>query len=421
MASQKKPHGGGTARPAKTRKRAPAPPLSSKRTPWRPFALGIGVFALAAGGWALWGRPTPEVSGKLSPAYLRDADLAAHAVDAIPERRFRIIDVHEHLQTDRDASLLLSSMDALGVRMSCLQGSSFYTFTLDDKYGFERFHENNQKLLELKKKHPGRFCAFVTLNPPDADNLERLKRYVANGADGLKLYLGHGAKHGKGPFHMMALNDARMRPVYAYAQKIQLPITLHVNLINYWDEMVAVLEEFPYLRVNIPHFGLHKNTNRRLARLAWLLRRYPNVYTDISFGWQDFHRQGFESLAGNPERSQKFFADNQQKILFASDLVIEKNKTPEHVTEVLRSYMQLLEMKSFRFFMVPDHVMRGLALSDEILRIVYEETPARFLVLDDAGALRDRAGGWPQDGERVPGLPPAVDEVKPVDPSKIPP
>lgn len=418
------------ARPNKPRKRAPRPATTRERTSadaaargarWRPIAIAVGVLALGAATWALSRKPAPKAPAELGPAYLRDADPSAHSVAAIPERSFRIIDVHEHLQTDRDAALLVASMDALGVRMSCLQGSSFYTFTLDNQYGFERFHENNEKLLELKQKHPGRFCAFVTLDPPDAGNLERLKSYVQRGADGLKLYLGHGAKHGKGPFHMMALNDARMRPLYAYAQKIQLPITLHVNLIKYWDEMLAVLEEFPYLRVNIPHFGLHKNTNRRLARLAWLLRRYPNVYTDISFGWQDFHRQGFESLAGNPERSRKFFDDNKQKILFASDLVIEKNKTPEHVSEVLRSYMQLLEMQSFRFFMVPEQVMRGLALPDEVLRVVYEDAPARYLLLDEAGALRDRAAGWPREGDEIPGLPPTVDEVKPVDRSKIPP
>ncbi len=402
------------------------PEASPKSPPMRQVVLGVGVLAIALGAWRLSCQktepaPPTSPSSKLSAAYVADADVAAHPLDALPERRFRIIDVHEHLQTERDAALLVDAMDALGVRLSCLQASSHYTFTLDNKYGFERYEENNDALIAYKAKHPGRFCAFVTLDPTAEGNLERLRGYVSRGADGLKLYLGHGAAHGKGPFHAMPLDDPRMLPIYAYAQDIQLPITFHVNLIKYWDEMLRVLEAFPYLRLNIPHFGLHKNTNRRLSRLSWLLQRYPNVYTDVSFGWQDFQLQGFESLSAHLERSHAFFGENRHKILFASDLVIEKGKTPEHVMEVLRSYMQLLEMKSFRFFLVPDKVMRGLALPDDVLRAVYEEAPARYLVLDPEGRLRDRAAGWPEGEAEVPGLPPTVPAVQKLDPATIPP
>jgi predicted TIM-barrel fold metal-dependent hydrolase len=194
-----------------------------------------------------------------------------------------------------------------------------------------------------------------------------------------------------------------------------------VNLIKYFDELVNVLEKFPYLRVNVPHFGLHKNTERRLARLEWLLTRYPNVYTDISFGWQDFHLQGFESLAAHRARSRAWLTRNKLKVLFASDLVVEPRKTPEHVEEVLRSYMQLLENGPFRFFMAPRMLMRGLALPDEVLKAIYEEAPARFLMLDEQGKLRDRTAGWPGPDDEIPGLPPQVDEVPPLDRATIPP
>ncbi len=366
--------------------------------------------------------PKPSVSGKNAKAYVPAVDASTLAVNTLGERRFGIIDVHEHVQTERDAKLLIDAMDELGVKRSCLQASSHYTFTLDNKFGFEGFKKNNEQLIALKSKFPGRFCAFVTLRPGDSDNLELLRGYVLAGADGLKLYLGHGAAHGKGPFHTMPLDDPRMRPIYAFAQKIQLPITFHVNLIKFFDEMVNVLELFPYLRVNTPHFGLHKNTAARLARLSWLLGRYPNVYTDISFGWQDFHLQGFESLAANAVRTRAWLEHNQHKVLFASDLVIESQKTAGDVDQVLRSYMQLLESERFRFFMAPEHVMRGLALPDATLRVIYERAPARFLLLDGAGKLRDRAGGWPGPDDDIPGLPPHVPEVQqPLDRNSVPP
>lgn len=411
--------------PAASATESPAKGSSSARS-WLFAAAAciaaLGVYQLWFAGSGPGGGPTPGVSGKNARAYLPGEDPSAYEVDALGPRKFEIIDVHEHLQTERDAKILIETMDALGVKRSCLQSSSHYTFTLDNQFGFERFKENNDKLIELKERYPGRFCAFVTIHPPDDGNLELLRSYVERGADGLKLYLGHGASHGKGPFHMMKLDDPRMRPIYAYAQKIQLPITFHVNLIKYFDEMVNVLELFPYLRVNIPHFGLHKNTDKRLARLAWLLGRYPNVYTDISFGWRDFHLQGFESLSANRERTRTWLEANKHKVLFASDLVIEVNKTKQHVDEVLRSYMQLLESEKFRFFMAKDQVMAGLALPDDVLRGIYEEAPKRYLMLDDEGRLRDRKAGWPAEGDVIPGLPPQVPEVpQPLDRSTIPP
>ena len=47
-----------------------------------------------------------------------------------------------------------------------------------------------------------------------------------------------------------------MEPIFAWAEKVQLPILMHVNLIKYFDELVNVLERHPYLRICIPHLGL---------------------------------------------------------------------------------------------------------------------------------------------------------------------
>jgi predicted TIM-barrel fold metal-dependent hydrolase len=340
----------------------------------------------------------------------------------VKTRRFGVIDVHEHLQTAKDAERLIEAMDALGIRRACLQASSKYTFTLSNKYGFEGFEENNEELLRIKKLHPGRFSIFVTLDPEKEGNLERLKDYVARGADGLKLYLGHGGKTGKGPFHSMSIDDERMRPLFAWAEEVQLPITFHVNLILFWDEFLALMERFPYLRANVPHFGLHQSGARRQRRIAWLLSRYPNLYTDISFGWRDFQRSGFESLVNKRERAQAWFKANASKVLYASDMVLEKTKTRDYIFDTLRSYMQLLEEEEFAFFLLEDNgKLAGLALPEETLRTIYEEAPARFLMLAEDGSAPDRVAGWPPPGMPMPGKPPVVPEVAPLNPEDVPP
>jgi predicted TIM-barrel fold metal-dependent hydrolase len=352
-------------------------------------------------------------------AFLRQDDPAVKTTDLGP-RSLRVIDIHEHVQSERDADLLLEAMDRFKIERTCLMASTIYTFTLDNKYGFEGHHDNNAQLLALKKKHPDRFCVFVTLDPLEEGALEKVQGYVKQGADGLKLYIGHGAKHGKGPFHQTALDDERLLPLYAWAEQTQLPLLLHVNLILYFEETVRLLERFPYLRVCIPHFGLHKNTKDRLDRLAWLLKRYPNLYTDISFGWHEFHEEGFRALARWRSRSKKYLTEHADKIMFASDMVIEKTKDKAYVDDTLRSYFQLLENEKLRLFLVPELTMHGLKLGEGALKKIYWDTPARFLMLDERGRLPDRTATWPPEGAPLLGLPPTVPEVVPLQPGEAP-
>jgi hypothetical protein len=181
--------------------------------------------------------------------------------------------------------------------------------------------------------------------------------------------------------------------------------------------MLRVMEKHPYWRISLPHLGLHKNTEKRLLRFEWMLARYPNLYTDLSFGFYQFHVEGFESLAEWRTRSHEYLTRNAGKVMFASDMVLEPTKDEPYIENTLRSYMQLLESEAFRFFLVPKRTMHGLHLDDDTLHNIYETTPARFLLLDDKGHLPDRTKGWPIAGVPVPPRPP----VAPLDPSRIPP
>jgi predicted TIM-barrel fold metal-dependent hydrolase len=364
------------------------------------------------------GVPIPEPRGKpKNLAYTKTDDPSVTVEDA-PSADYKVIDIHEHVVDEERAKMLLSAMDDLGIQRACLMGTSWYTFTLSNEFGFERYHENNLDIIAIKNKWPDRFCAFPTLDPTAEGNLERLQDYVARGADGLKLYLGHGAAHGKGPFHAMPLDDPRMMPIYEYCERTQLPIVFHINLINYFEEFVRVMERYPYLRVNVPHFGLHKNTGKRLRRFEWLLERYPNIYTDISFGWYTFHIEGMEALAKWRTRSALFFTLHADRIMYASDLVIDPTRKQAYVDATLRSYRQFLEFEQHRLFLEPEYPMHGLHLDPPALKAIYETTPARFLLLDKDGNLPDRTTNWPP--AELDGLPPTVPAVAPLLPGSTP-
>ena len=338
--------------------------------------------------------PMTPVNPKHLPAYLPVDDPAIRVSD-LGSRRWRVIDIHEHLKGLPEAERLLKVMDQLGIQRTCLMGSTIYTLTLNPAYGFEGFKENNESLLQVKKKYPDRFCAFVTLNPLDEGNLALLQDYVKRGADGLKLYIGHGGVTGKGPFHSMPIDDPRLEPIFAWAEKVQLPIVLHVNLERFWNEMWHVLERHPYLRVDMPHFGLEKNSDQRLKRLGFLLDRYPNVYTDLSGGYTAFQTDSFEVLAMNRGEAKAFFERHADKIIYGADMVLNEHKDDAFILNTARSYLQFLESDRWRYFEEPSRIMYGLGLGQETLRRVYEDAPRAFLLLDDRGYLPDRTRGRP--------------------------
>jgi predicted TIM-barrel fold metal-dependent hydrolase len=351
---------------------------------WALLALFLAVVNVA-----VWVRPharSAPAAAVRAGAYL-DEDVDDRELPSLPEPRFAAVDVHVHIQTAEDVERLLAAMDERGIRRSCLLGSPRVTFDHRGHEGFDGFHENNEVLLAAKKRHPDRLCAFVTLHPTDADIVEQLRDYVARGADGLKLYLGHGASAGSEPFHVMALDDARMMPLYDYAERIQLPITMHVDLVQYYDELERVMERHPRLRLNLPHFGLHKNTAKRMARLGALLDRYPNLYVDVSFGAADFQVDGFEVLASERVRTVAFLTRYADRVLFGSDLVITEEVSEAQMAATIGSYQRLLELDRFRFFLRPARPLHGLALPRAVLEQIYERTPAAFLGLDAAGAL----------------------------------
>lgn len=353
--------------------------------------------------------------GGLKKAYTPSPDPRI-SIATLPKRKFHTLDVHEHVRDETEALKLLRVMDQLKIGTAVLMGTSRYTFTLNPRYGFEQYEENNEAILNLAKKYPERFAAFPTILPTDAQSFAKIQDYVRRGAQGLKLYLGHGGKTGKEPFHLMRLDDPRMKSIYAWAQANQLPIMFHVNLNKYHDEFLRVMEEFPYLRVCVPHFGLFKKTQRKLDRLAWFLERYPNLYTDIGVGWYEFQIADFQTVAGSRERFRVFFIKNAAKIMFSSDMVLEPTKDIAYIRNTLRSYFQLLEMKRFRFFYRPRYLMQGLDLPDSVQKQIYEETPTRFLLMDSKGRFPDRRKGLPSQWKKgVPGLPPAVPSVAPLD------
>jgi len=341
-------------------------------------------------------KRTEPAAGEAESAFtsFADADLPAFDEPVLTlaeiQAQRRIINVHEHIQSLEYAPIYLDIMDELGIQKICLMGSSMFTLTLNESYGFTGYDENNEELLKIVEAYPGRFEAWPVADPLEERKLEKFKDYVARGATGLKLYTGHGyvTKDREFIFHPIAMDDPRMFRLYEFCEENYIPVCIHVNPFDdgthkgkpgFAQELIAVLSRFPDMKVDVPHFML---SSIKSTRLCEYLDTFPNVYTDISFG-DYFMAAGLKRISQNPPKYRNLFADYPDRIMYATDLVLTagRRKTHDWVREQFQAYLDMLSKAAYTTPAIPDTQLRGLELPDEVLNRVlfknYEEFVAK--------------------------------------------
>ncbi len=277
----------------------------------------------------------------------------------------KIMNAHEHVISGAAALRYAAEAGKEKITRTVLLGSPEATL-VPGQTGFRHTDENNLEVLELAARFPAQFIAVPTLDPADPAKLEKLKDYVHLGAHGLKLYGGHQF------FHQTALNDAGMDEVYRYCEAHRLPVVMHVNTGLYLEEFEQVLRAHPSLPVVCPHFCLSVSNLERLERL---MKTYPNLYLDTSFGFIDFLKEAMVRITLQSAQFRDFVTRYQDRILFGTDLVVtnEAYKTPAWMASMLRAYRSMLEQKEYSFQEIPGMVLRGLNLDWPVLKKIYSE------------------------------------------------
>jgi predicted TIM-barrel fold metal-dependent hydrolase len=303
----------------------------------------------------------------------------------IPSREAGIINCHDHVQDIGQAPKWIKAMDRAGVSTTIVVGSPDATFILKPSGRFNKYDENNEELMKMVDKYPDRFIAFPTIYTYDNNKLEKLQSYINRGAVGVKLFSGHYAS-----FHdiLGPLNHSTMFPVYEYLENNSIPIIWHVHLgiDDIYNEFVDVLARYPNLIITIPHFGL---SSIKVSRLEYFLDTYPNLYTDISFGY--WAKDGLWRLSNYSAFYGGKLIKHQDRFQFGTDMVGTKHprKTVEWIANLTQGYKDMLEKEYFNLTVKEDIEddfngeypgdFNGTNIPQEVIDKIYYDNVVKFI------------------------------------------
>jgi len=269
----------------------------------------------------------------------------------------------------------------------------------------------------LKLKENGRCRAFASFHynegiyVPEAEELARqIEWFDKAGFDGIKMMDG---KPGIRVRQGIPLDAPNYDLMFDYAQRTQFPILYHINdPVEFWYEdklpQWAVRqgllydEHFPHkFEIDEETFGFlrkHPNMNICLAHFffvsdqpglcAEMFDRYPNLYFDITPGWEMF-----ENFAKDREYWRNFFKKYSHKILFGTDTF------SDHWKETVTCLQRVLETDE-KFVAFEENCI-GLDLDEDTLHDLYFNNYHKFvrnlekkidvgMVLDYAETLYER-------------------------------
>ena len=325
---------------------------------------------------------------------------------AVKRPRFPVIDAHNHLGPEfgggwdqRPLAQLLEAMDAADVRV---------LVDLDGGWGEEVL---NRHLAKFKQAAPERFRVFGGVDwaawPAHGDSFgewaaARFREQAARGAEGLKIWKPFGLhvrdQHGA----LVAVDDARLDPIWATAGELNLPVMIHVaDPVAFFDPLDASNERWdelgahpdwhfpsppfpPFMAIMEGLAGLvarHPGTDfvgahvgcyaENLGWVGALLERCPNFYVDISARLGELGRQ--------PYTTRRFFERYSDRILFGIDAGAD--------LETYRLYYRFLETDDEYFSydgrVVPAQgrwYIYGLHLPDHVLEKVYFRNAERVIL-----------------------------------------
>lgn len=328
----------------------------------------------------------------------------------VPRAKFPFVDVHSH-QFDLDEAQvreIVAEMDRLNMGvMVNLSGRGFVRTIGPD--GTERYGPKSPQYLRdlialTERVAPGRIVHFTNVDFSrvgaadwPAAAVAELEADVAAGARGVKIYKGLGMDTVDVAGQRIAVDDARLAPIWAACARLGVPVLIHTadpapfwqpkdknnerlyEMIEIpgrwrdpaentpWEQLIA--EQHHLFRANPKttfinaHLGWLGND---LNRLGKLLDEAPNVMTEIGAVLAELGRQ--------PRFAHDWLVKYQDRVMFGKDSWEPSEYPP---------YFRVLETADDYFpYYRRRHAfwkLYGLDLPDEVLRKLYYQNALRVV------------------------------------------
>src|SRR5258706_1599186 len=299
--------------------------------------------------------------------------------------KFPFIDVHNHQWTMPVQNLgkLVTEMDSLNmsvmVNLSGFRGK-YLAWSLDN----------------VNNHFPNRSVLFLNINFENLDDagwphetLKLMEEAVKQGVKGLKVYKGLGLTDKDNSGHRIAIDDARLDPIWAKCGALGIPVLIHSgepnsfwNPKNKYNERWLELKQEPSRYRSPDHypsfdsimseqhhvFRKHPETKFIDAHLGWygndlerfgkLLDELPNVYTELGAVLAELGRQ--------PRFARSWMIRYQDRVMMGKDT---------YKKEEYYAYFRVLETADEYFdYYRKRHAhwkMYGLDLPDSALQKIY--------------------------------------------------
>lgn len=189
-------------------------------------------------------------------------------------------------------------------------------------------------------KYPDKFAWFCNIDPRFMNNAETTDFKVM-----LQHYKNLGAKGVGEITSNMHVDDPRVQKLFAACAELDMPVTIHVGFKEggcygiiddlHLPKIEKLLQDYPNLKL-IGHsqpFWMEMGTdvteeNRNNhcpttkveeGRIAYLMRKYPNLYGDLSAG------SGSNALMRDEEYAIKFIEEFSDRLMYGCDICAKAN------------------------------------------------------------------------------------------------
>lgn len=238
------------------------------------------------------------------------------------------------------------------------------------------------------------------------------RRQLDAGCDGMKLL--EGKPDIRRQFPIPDFDSEAWEPFWAFAEQVQLPVTLHLNdPEEFWDankispyalragwlygpdtinneeqyrQMDAVLTRHPRLKLCLAHLYFFSG---QLPRLTALLERCRSLRVDLTPGIELY-----QNLGANIDGARALFALFGDRILFGTDIGSRATiaEPPREIAmgeslariQIIRTFLEsgeahTIEPDGAYLFGIPPFPMRGLGLGENALKRVYQTNAESYL------------------------------------------